>query len=55
MEDEIRVQDVYPEFTKSYNGRGRPQRRWRDEVKELLMGSGLSEREGMLLVREREA
>ena len=36
-------------------GRGRQQRRWRDEEKELLMGRGLSEREGMILARHREA
>ena len=34
-------------------GRGRPQSRWRDEVKELLMRRGLSEREGMVLPRDR--
>ena len=33
---------------------GRPQRRWRDEVKELLMEKGLSERERLVLARERE-
>ena len=31
------------------------QRRWRDIVKELLMERGLSERERILLAREREA
>ena len=29
--------------------RGRSQRRWEDEVKELLIGRGLSESEGMAL------
>ena len=32
---------------------GRPQRRWRDEVKKLLRG--LIEREGMVLARDRKA
>ena len=36
-------------------GRGRPLRSWRDEVKELLMGRGLNEREGMVLAGDREA
>ena len=36
-------------------GRGRPQRRWRDEVKELQLGRELSEREGMVLARDRDA
>ena len=34
--------------------RGRPQRRWRDEVKVFLMGRMLSEREGIVMVRDRE-
>ena len=34
--------------------RGRPRKRWRDEVKDLVMGRGLSVREGMLLANERE-
>ena len=36
-------------------GKGRWQRRWEDKVKELTMGRGLSEREGMVLARYREA
>ena len=36
-------------------GRERPQRRWKDEVKDLLMGRRLTEREGMVLTRDREA
>ena len=36
-------------------GRGRTQRRWRDEVEDLLFGEGLSEREGMMLARDRDA
>ena len=35
-------------------GRGRLQRRWRDEVKEFLMGRGLSERKEIVLARDRE-
>ena len=35
--------------------RGRPQGRWRDEVKDLLLGRGLNEREGMRLARDRDA
>ena len=30
-------------------GRGRPQKRWRDEMKDLLMGRGLCEKDGMML------
>ena len=33
-------------------GRRRPQRRWRDEVKDLLLERELSEREGMMLARD---
>ena len=36
-------------------GRRSLQRRWRDEVKELLKRRGLSKREGMVLARDREA
>ena len=35
--------------------RGRQQRRWRDGLKELLMGRRLSERDEMVLARDREA
>ena len=35
-------------------GRGRPQRRWSNEMKELPMKRGLGEREGMVLARDRE-
>ena len=30
-----------------YKGRGRPQRGWMDETRELLTGRGMSVREGM--------
>ena len=33
------------EYRVNGKGRGRPLRRWRDKVKELLMRKGLSERE----------
>ena len=36
-------------------GRGRLQRRWRDDLKDLLLGRGLSEREGMMLAGDRDA
>ena len=35
--------------------RGRPQRRWRNEEKDLLLGRRLSEREGMMLARDRDS
>ena len=44
-------QNMIPGEVKGMNS----QRRWRDKVKELLMGRGLSEREGMVLARERES
>ena len=34
--------------------RGRQQRRWMDEVRDLLIGRGLSEKKEMLLARDRE-
>ena len=39
------VKILYRTNMEDKRGRGRPQRRWRDEEKELLMGRGLSERE----------
>ena len=36
-------------------GRGKQQRRWRDEVKDFLLGKGLSEREGIMPARDRDA
>ena len=38
-----------------YRANMRPRRRWRDEVKDLPLERGLSEREGMVLARDREA
>ena len=43
--DERLVKGVYRENMEGNRGRGRLHRRWRDEVKELLMGRGMSERE----------
>ena len=49
------VKRVYRANVENNRGRGKPQRRWRDEVKELMMGRWLSEREVMMLARDREA
>ena len=38
---------VYQANVEGNKGRGRPQRKGRDEVKDLLLGRGLSKREGM--------
>ena len=40
------VKRVYRANVEGNRGRRRPQRRWRDEVKDLLLGRELSEREG---------
>ena len=49
------VKRVYQATVVSNRGIGRQQKRWRDEMKELLMGRGLSEREGIMLSRDGEA
>ena len=36
---------VYQANVEGIRGEGRPERRWRDEVKDLLLGRGLSERD----------
>ena len=46
---------MYRANVEGNRGRGRPQRRWRVEVKDLLLGRGLSEKEGMMLARGRDA
>ena len=46
---------VYRANVEGKRGKSRSQRRWREEVKELLMDGGLSGKEGMVLAREREA
>ena len=51
MGEERLVKRVYQANVESNRGRGRPQRRWRDEVKHLLSGRGLNEREGMVYER----
>ena len=55
MGEERLLKRVYRANVEGNRGRGRPQRRWRDEVKGLLLGRGLNEREGMRLARERDA
>ena len=49
------VKRLYRADLEGKRGRGRPQRRWRDEVRDLLLGRGLSERKGMILARDRDA
>ena len=46
---------MYRANVEGNRGRGIPQRRWRDEVNDLLLGRGLSEREGMMLAGDRDA
>ena len=41
MEEERSVKRVYRANVEGNRGRGRPQRRWRNEVKELLIARGL--------------
>ena len=55
MGEERLVKRVYQVNVEGNRGRGRPHRRWRDEVKELLIRRGLSEMEGIVLARVREA
>ena len=55
MGEERLVKRVYHANVEGNRGRGIPQRRWRDEVKDLLLGRRLSEREGMMLARDRDA
>ena len=55
MGEERLVKRVYRANVEGNRGRGRSQRRWRDEVKDLLLGRRLSEREGMMLVRDMDA
>ena len=46
------IKRVYRANVEGTRGRGRPQRRWKYEVKDLLLGRGLSEGEGMVLGRD---
>ena len=50
MGDERLVKRVYRANVEGNRDRGRPQRRWRDEVKDLL-----NKGEGMRLARDRDA
>ena len=55
MGEERLVKRVHQANVGGSRGKGRPQRGWRDEVKDLLLERGLSEREGMMLARDRDA
>ena len=55
MGKERLVKRVYRINVEDSRGRGRPRRRWRDEVKDLLLGRGLNEREGMMIARNMDA
>ena len=55
MGEERLVKRVHRVNVEGNRGRVRSQKRWRDEVKDLLLGRGLSEREGMMLARDRDA
>ena len=55
MGEEEMVKRVYQANVDGNRGRRRPQRRWRDEVKDLSLGIGLNEREGITLARDRDA
>ena len=54
MGEERLVKRVYRAIVEGNMGRGRPRRGWRDEVRDLLLGRGLNEREGMRLARDRD-
>ena len=47
------VKREYQENLEGNRGRGRPQNRWMDEMKDLLMRRGLCEKDGMMLARDR--
>ena len=55
MGEERLIKRMYQANVEGNKGRGRPQRRWRDEVKVLLLGRKLSKKEGMVLARDRDA
>ena len=55
MGEERFVKRVYRANVEGNWGRGRLQRRWRDEAKDLLLERGLSERKGMMVARDRDA
>ena len=45
MGEERLVKRVYRANVEGNMGRGRPQIRWRDEVKDLLLGRGMNDRD----------
>ena len=53
MDEGALVKREFQENVEGERVRGRPQKRWRDEMKDLLMGRGLCEKEGMMLARDR--
>ena len=55
MGEEMLVKRVYRANVEDNRVKGRPQGRWRNKVKDLLLGRGLSERERMMLARDRDA
>ena len=54
MGEDRLVKRMYQANVEGNRGRGRPQRRCRDKVKDLLLGRGLSERERIMLDRDRD-
>ena len=56
MREERLAKRVYQGvYVEGNRGRGRPQKKCRDELQDLLLGRGLSEWEGMMLARDRDA
>ena len=55
MGEERLVKRVYEANVEGNIERVRPQTRWRNEEKDLLLGRGLSERERMMVARDRDA
>ena len=55
MREERLVKRFYRANVEGNGGRRKMKRRWRDIMKKLLMRRRLSEREGMVLPRDREA
>ena len=53
MREERLVKRMCQANVEGNRGRGRPQRRWKDKVKDLLLGRGLNEKEEMMLARDR--
>ena len=55
MREERLVKRFYRANVEGNGGRRKMKRRWRDKMKKLFMRRRLSEREGMVLPRDREA